>query len=138
MDHHRVQVPALFKKHQLRLLGIDPAESIVERNPSTELKQQPQLLEEVDVRGQPEFIHHDCACDAHSSVSSFCCGSQGYLRKKLAKAENKALVYGPMKSSWAAAMLKVDVYRQVRSTLLDCLVGMVVSKFLWGTLICVH
>lgn len=87
---------------------------MVERNPSTELKQQPQLLEEVDVRIQPEFIRHDCACDASSSVSSFCCGSQAYLRKKLAKAENKALVYGPMKSSWAAAMLKVDVYRQVR------------------------
>eukprot|EP00892_Ulva_mutabilis_P010516 jgi/Ulvmu1/7837/UM004_0067.1 len=92
-DYHRVQTPALFKKHQLRLLDSYAVPLSAGPTPTAGRQKQPQLLEEVDA----------------------------YLRKRLAKAETKATVYGPLQASWAEHMLRVDVYRQVFEILINAM-----------------
>lgn len=121
-----MQVPALFKKKQFCLLDTAAVEPISNNSVVAESARRPQLLEEVEVRTNRQILRQECI----SCSSMRCSELQVYLRKKLAKAENKALVYGPVKSRWAAAMLKIDVYRQVPFGKSE-VVGVVIWAVLW-------
>jgi hypothetical protein len=44
---------------------------------------------------------------------------QEFLDKKLKVADERALAYGPIRSGWAASMLRLDAYRQVFEVLIN-------------------